>query len=521
MRAEFLILPLALAVAGRLAADAYPRQQSVRPEHYRFRIALRDDSNEISAETTVRMRFLVSGPGSFRLDLADTMTVEGVSGAATFRHSGGRIELEPAAPVVAGDVREFSVRYHGLPAPGLFIGRNRHGGRAFFGLNWPDRARTWLAVIDHPSAKATCEFLVTAPSRYQVVANGLPVEQRELRGGVRESHWSESVPIAPWLYTIGVAEFARRDLGQTSGVPLQTWVFPEDREPGNSTLDGPLRRSVAFFSDYIGPFPYQKLAGVQALGFSGGIEYASAIFFSDGEISGKPADALVAHEVAHQWFGDSVTETDWDDVWLSEGFATYFALLYREHYEGRDGFLEGLRHSRGIVHDQEARLPDTAVLHTGLSDMSRVLNRLVYEKGAWVLQMLRAHLGDQRFHAGIREYYRRYRDSNASTADFRRIMEEISGEDLAWFFRQWLTRPGTPKLAGSWRYDAAGGMVELDLEQQQEGPAYRLEFYPGPARLTMTGRRQHFSWPVAEDPGTLDLDPGVQCLPEVQLARIR
>ena len=167
-----------------------------------------------------------------------------------------------------------------------------------------------------------------------------------------------------------------------------------------------------------------------------------------------PATNLVAHEIAHQWFGDSVTEKDWDDVWLSEGFATYFTLLCTEHYEGRDAFVAGLKKSRETVFTTEEKMPGVAVRHNNLSDMKKVLNQLVYQKGGWMLHMLRGQIGTDKFWAGIRDYYRRYRDTNASTDDFRKVMEENSGADLGWFFDQWLNRAGSPVVEGSWRYDA-------------------------------------------------------------------
>src|SRR6185503_10652625 len=176
----------------------------------------------------------------------------------------------------------------------------------------------------------------------------------------------------------------------------------------------------------------------------GGTEHASAIFYGQASVANRPATNLVAHEIAHQWFGDSVTERDWDDVWLSEGFATYFTMLNTLHWEGREAMTASLVRSRSTVFMTEKRLPGVAVVHNNLADMSRVLNQLVYQKGGWVLHMLRGQVGTEKFWAGIRDYYRRYRDGNASTADFRRVMEENSGQDLGWFFEQWLYRAGSP-----------------------------------------------------------------------------
>src|SRR3954466_12673075 len=170
---------------------------------------------------------------------------------------------------------------------------------------------------------------------------------------------------------------------------------------------------MLFFTSQIGPYSYEKLANVQATGFTGGTEYASAIFY--GEKGVNVGRGPVAHEIAHQWFGDSVTERDWDDVWLSEGFATYFTLLFTEHDRGRDAFVADLRKARDIVFAAERKLPGVAVTHANLDDMNRVLNPLVYQKGAWTLHMLRARLGPDAFRSAIPSYYPNHPDPPAST----------------------------------------------------------------------------------------------------------
>ncbi len=159
--------------------------------------------------------------------------------------------------------------------------------------------------------------------------------------------------------------------------------------------------------------------------------------------------------MAHQWFGNAVTEKDWDDVWLSEGFATYFTHLYAEQFSGRDEFVRGLKGDIPRIVEAQRKAPDQPIIHRNISDMSTVLNRFVYQKAGWVLHMLRAAMGTEKFWTGIREYYRRYRNLNASTDDFRQVMEQAAGTDLSWFFDQWLRRPGMPRLKGSWRYDPA------------------------------------------------------------------
>ena len=513
---------LLLLVCACAFADSYPRQPGIDIQHYIFRITLRDDSNEIAGETTVRVRVVEAGVSRVALDLADPMHVDAVvsqGAAVAFDHTGGRLTLPLAAP--AGSLREFTIRYHGTPAGGLKITQNRYGERCFFSSNWPDLAHQWLPTIDHPYDKATGEFLVTAPTRYQVVANGALEEEMDLGDGRRLTHWSQAVPIATWLYNIGVAQFASRHFGSAAGVPLETWVYPQDRDAAIDTFEGPTRQAIEFYSSHIGPYPYQKLADVQSAGNDGGMEHASAIFYGERAVNGTPAFRLVVHEIAHQWFGDSVTERDWDDVWLSEGFATYFALLATEHYEGRDAFVVGLKRSRSQVLAAQEKIPGVAVVQN--KPWSGIPNAIVYQKGGWVLHLLRGQIGTEKFWVGIREYYRRYRDGNASTADFRRVMEEVSGGDLGWFFEQWVYRAGTPVVDGRWRHDAAAKKVILDLTQTQVGEAYRLPLEVAVGahieKIEMTRKQQRFEIAAADAPVSVTLDPNTSMLMEAELEK--
>jgi aminopeptidase N len=280
---------------------------------------------------------------------------------------------------------------------------------------------------------------------------------------------------------------------------------------------------MEFFNSAIGPYSYEKLANVEIPGLHGGAEHATAIFYGEDAVTDRPATNLVAHEIAHHWFGNSVTEKDWDDVWLSEGFATYFTLLNTEHYEGRDAFLAGLNKSRDAIFALQQKLPGVAIIHDNLSDMKKVTNRLIYEKGAWTLHMLRGQIGDDKFWATIREYYRRYRNSNASTGDFRNVAEETSGMQLGWFFQQWLKRAGTPVIAGSWHYDAQAHVVELDLAQTQPGEVYRLFLEVLCAgkveKMEMVQQHQHFTIPADQQPEDIKLDPNTRTLMSAELRK--
>ena len=539
MKRHFIWLALAFGLSAvRGPADTYPRQPGVDAVHYIFRLELRDDTDEIAGEATVTLRFLKEGLPEAALDLASVSAGKGmaVSEVLTdgrplrFAHENSRLRITLAPTPQPGQELRITIRYRGVPSEGLYIGLNKYQERTFFGVNWPDKARAWLPMIDHPYDKATGEFIITAPAHYQAVANGLLVEESDLTGSRRRTHWKQSAPISSWLFTIGVARFAVHHAEPVSGIPLQTWVYPQDREAGISAFESTARRAIEFFSEHIAPYPYEKLANVEAAGLSGGTEHASAIFYGEKSVSGRPITGLVVHEIAHSWFGDGVTERDWDDVWLSEGFATYFTHLFVEHEEGRDAFVAGLRADRDQIRAFDAKNPGYRIVHDNLADMKQVTTGAgTYKKGSWTLHMLRGVVGDEAFWSGIREYYRLYRDKNASTADFRRVMEETSGRDLAWFFDEWLTRGGMLKVRGRWSWDAAARALHLDLEQRQAAEPYRMpvevaievagETGRRTERIELRERRQSFTLPLDREPRSVALDPRDFVLMDSEIAR--
>ena len=471
-----------------------------------------------------------SSSGSIDRYWSSGMTVEAVtrSGeAAAFTHENNRLRITLAPAPQAGEERTYTITYQGIPIDGLIVSTNKYGDRTFFGDNWPERARHWLPTADHPSDKALCEFVVTAPDHYQVVGCGGLVEETDLPGGLRRTHWRSAAPMATKVMVIGVARFAVQHLGEHEGTPIQTWVYPQDREAG--FYDYALaRRILAFFDEHIGPYPYVKLANVQAKTHFGGMENASNIFYNENSVSGdRRSERLMAHEIAHQWFGDSVTEADWPHLWLSEGFATYFAQLYLEHTYGRDRLRDGMHDSRtGVVRyfrGRAAPLVDTTTTHP-----MGLLNTNSYAKGAWVLHMLRSVVGTEVFWEGIRAYYRHYRDANASSKDFQRVMETASGQDLGWFFGPWLHQAGHPRYDGAWHYDAATRHLTVTLNQTQR-VLFRMpvelgiytdgEDAPGIEVLDVTERQNTFTIVLDTAPSHVDLDPNVWMLMEADFSK--
>lgn len=269
-----LILLVAGPSAGT-AADAYPKNFDIDVLHYVFELTLSDTTDRIDGATTVQIRFLTDGVESFELDLIGRagnaltgMTVGAVDellsqqdAPLSFTHADDRVRIILPEPAQRGQVRRFRIAYRGTPERGLIIGENMHGDRTFFSDNWPDWARNWLPTIDHPYEKATSEMVITAPDHYQVISNGLLVEETNLDGDAlaaaqvtaampgadfRRTHWKQSVPIAPWLFVLGVARFAVDYYDELDGVSLQTWVYAQDRDAGFYDFAVPTRQVMEF-----------------------------------------------------------------------------------------------------------------------------------------------------------------------------------------------------------------------------------------------------------------------------------
>ena len=524
--------------------DPYPKNPKIDAINYRFEFELSDEKDEIFGKTTVDVRFLADGIETLRLDLikkSAALENKGMSVIAVgsdgepvvYKHENDALLITLLSPSTKDQKSQFIITYQGIPATGLIIGDNKYGDRTFFSDNWPNKGRNWLPTIDHPYDKATCEFVITAPAHYQVVSNGLLIEETDLSTGKRLSHWKQSKPIAPWLYVLGVAKFAVQFVDDFRGKAIQTWVYYQDRDAGFFDFAEPTKKVLEFYSNYIGPFSYEKLANIQSNSVGGGMEAASAILYGDKSVTGQRSMRwrnIVIHEIAHQWFGNAVTEYDWDDVWLSEGFATYFTLLFIEHEYGRDAFLEGLRSSKKRVDDFHLKNPDYRIVHDNLEDMRKVTSSQTYQKGSWILHMLRGVVGTENFWKGIRSYYKKYQDANATTEDFRKEMEETSDMDLYAFFHQWLYKSGTLKYVGNWKYNRKESQVSVTLDQvQNDGSLFEMPLEigiyfedqdrPQIEVIQVNEQSNVFTIEVDAEPNNVILDPNTWVLMDAEFEK--
>lgn len=518
------------------AANHLPYRPGVDVLDYDLTLELPEHGNVVrgqallSVRRTARVDTLVLD--LLRLDV-DSVTVDGRG--VSVRRTPNEIHV----PLPPGAEGRFMVRvaYRGAVEDGLIIRTDPQGRWTGFGDNWPNRGRNWIPSVDHPSDKATVSWTVIAPSERTVVANGALVERTPLPDGRVRTRWRESHPIPVYLMVIAAAPLVEYPLGETACglastgrcVPQFVYTAPEQRAilPGAFAAAGEI---VTYFATLVGVFPYERLAHLQSSTRFGGMENATAIFYADALFrNGRMGEGIIAHETAHQWFGDAVTEREWPHVWLSEGFATYFAALWTRHARGDSAFRDDMARIRTSILADEEAVPRRPVIDTAQTELLALLNRNSYEKGGFVLHMLRGQVGDSAFFAALRRYYERFRDGTALTDDLRRLMEDASGQQLAWFFDQWLRRPGFPEVNVTWSYDAPSQKVTFDVVQGDRFGAYR---FPLEVELREAGvstrratvmvpaeRRVHLVVPgtQASAPRAVVVDPDVALLARLEV----
>jgi len=469
----FFILSL-VSFTSTFAQNHHTRFENIDIQHYIFKLNLNDSTNKIEGEATIQIKFL-KPQKKITLDLVglNDSTVAGMKVNSiysdgiplTFKHKKNQLEIKLNQISKTNKVATIKIKYNGIPADGLVISKNKFGERTFFGDNWPNRARYWLPTVDHPSDKASVEFIVHAPEHYQVVSNGSLFEESNMENSIKLTHWKEKIPISTKLMVIGVARFAVQNNGIYEGIPVSSWVFPQNKNKG--FIDYAFgAKSLKYFSELIGPFSYEKLAHVQSKTRYGGMENASCIFYAERTVNGNNnQERLFAHETAHQWFGNSVTEQNWHHIWLSEGFATYLTHVYNQNFLGEEHFINGLQNDRKRI-IKYANWNLAPIIDTTISNYTKLLNTNSYQKASWFLHMLREKVGDSIFFAGLKKYYEDFRNSTALTKDFRNVMESVYGSELDSFFHQWLWQPRHPKLTVGWK-QKSNKKIKLEIRQTQ------------------------------------------------------
>jgi aminopeptidase N len=528
-------------VAPAFAARTERLIDGWKPTDYKVAITLNEKLTEISsARADITILCLKDSLSQIDLDFGelplDSVAVNNRN--TLYTRSAGLISIKLSQRVSQGTSLLVSVSYHGKPTDGLILTLDKAGKPSAVGDNWPNRTHHWVPCLDHPSAKATVTFSITVPTHDLVVANGKLDRVENSSSTTRTWTYTESVPIPPYCMIIAVGDFAL--LEPPAETTSLAYYVPQTESAYAMQGFSPANSSLKFFSQTIAPYPYEKLALIIGATRFGGMENSSAIVFASSLFDAraqaqsnvfKVREGLrdtIAHEIAHQWFGDSVTEATWSDLWLSEGFADYFAGLFIQRYEGEADFQRYMKNEADVYFNYEKNTR-TPIHDANTEDLFKLLNANNYQKGAWVLHMLRSELGDAQFFQGIRIYYDTHKNATATSEDLRDAFEKASGRDLKDFFARWIYGAGHPSYELSWQWNDKTNKLRMLLKQLQPEPAF-----PNAVPidiLTANGKRRFILKPTGRQtvdevrlegsPTTVNIDPDNTILKDARINHIK
>lgn len=517
----------ALAAVSVLAqpVDVYSRpKQPGRSHDYdviHYRIQLRFDelSQSMEGETTITLEPLRDGFATCLLD-AETFTVTAIRDSAGrtlgFERTPGKLTVKLARTYGYRERVSFRVAYHAShlavdsakygmkPGYDLGIGfkpETPGNPRLINTLSFPEGARHWFPCFDHPSDKATSEVIATVREDYQVISNGKLVSVTANRGRHEKTfHWAQEQPHSTYLFVLVAGPYLK--IEDPGSPPISFWVYPKDAADAPRSFRK-TREILEFFGRELEfPYPWVKYDQITIPRFSGGAESTTATVVGDNTIHDEMADKdfpshwLVAHEAAHQWFGDLVTMREWDQSWINEGFATYYEHLYYRHLYGDDeGALDLFNKKEAYLKEARSTYQRPIVLNRW-EHPDQNFDRHSYQKAAAVIAMLRWILGDAGYRRAITHFLRKHAFQPADTHDLLVAIRDSTGLAMDWFFDQWIFAPGHPIFDVRWEWDSASRKLLLHVSQEQDSSG-RIPVFQSPVDVGITtaaGKKIERAW---------------------------
>lgn len=480
----------------------FERSREFDVRHYRIDCRLDPETETMRAETAITLSAMKDGLARIVLD-ADQFEVEEVLGpdgvSRPFEMAGGRLSTVLAAPLSYGEAAVVTVRYElAAPKKGLrFIAETPEAPAQAATYNWPEEAHRWFPCFDAPNDKASSELRITVPYGWKALSNGRLVEETaDAAAGTAVFHWLQDKPHPTYNVMMVAGPFVVLP-DKLGDLPVNYWVYPSAAADAPRTFHK-TPRMIDFYNATFGyPYPWAKYDQICTAGTGGGMEATSATMLGDDTVQDARAgrdfssDSLIAHELAHQWWGNLVTERHWTDVWLSESFATYSEYLWTRFDRGGDeGALNLLDKKNQYLWEAKNRYVRPLVFNR-FNNPWEVMDAHSYPKGAVILHMLRDVLGDKAFFASMKLFLHRFEFRTADTHDFINAVRDAAGVNPDWFFEQWIFRPGHPVFDVDWAWDEAGRTVRLRVAQVQDA-ARGIPIFRVPVRIgivTSSGTR--------------------------------
>ena len=525
-------------------------QQPIDVKHYRLQLQLIPNETGTAGmvKGVVSLNCETTGTVSeINVDALQNLTVESVEldGAPNaFRRTKKHVIVTLPVSLPAGRSLTITIHYQG-PGSGGGVGGGllftRHGPGlvpVVASHSEPFGSPLWWPCIDNPADKATAEIEITVPAGNQAASNGVLDRIRDNPDNTVTYFWREASPLSTYLVSVAATNYEKLEdtytaLDGVTRMPLVYYVYPEHLEQGRTKF-AVTRTAMEIYAQLFGEYPFlSEKYGMAEFPFGGAMEHQTITSISSSLVGSlnSSGQATIAHELAHHWWGDLVTMRTWDDIWLNEGFATYSEVLFFERFAGMapgellsrsydDGNVDGNLGGTVTAEDLDQPFDDTGA---------------IYRKGGWVLHMLRGVIGDQKFFEALRRYAARYAFSNASTADFRQVCEEVFGAPLDWFFQQWIFARGRPVYKVSTEISAlqnGAHAVSVMLKQKQSLPIPGREAgnYIMPLEITIhyadgtsetrvvfnDKRKQRFDFTVSKQPASIGLDESNWVLKKVK-----
>ena len=464
------------------APEHPPRDRTFLLRHLRLEIAIDDRERTVSGTATHRLSPINDGLTEVALDAGD-LNIQNVvdeSGhGLEWELNGETLTIHLSKARKANEEFELRITYDGKPRKGIFFTGPDKANPKRPRITWTQGEdmdnRYWFPSYDYPNQRFTSEVLATVDEKYEALSNGRLVKVSvDKRRKTKTYHWSLDQPHSNYLIALAVGEFESKEW-DADGVPVQAHV---PRGLG-AYLDRAFQNvpdMVRYFAEVTGQkYPWPRYAQVCVPEFVvGGMENTSMTTLTEYCLTDEKAyddyrpEGLLSHELAHQWFGDFLTCRAWGHIWLNESFATYFQVLWWEHFFGKDDALMQLEEDRDSYREEASKNYKRPIVTMKFVEPSDMFDRHTYEKGANVLHMIRNELGDDLWWKAIRLYVKKFAGQNVETNDFKEAIEEATGRNLDVFFDQWLYHAGHPEFDLSWSWDESAKQVELRLKQTQE-----------------------------------------------------
>jgi len=491
LAAALIVIAAAAAIAQPANLPSFDRKSNFDAQHYILRVSFDRAARSISGDTTVVLKPLAEGFTTFELDAVglafSSVKIEPAGTDLKFTPIAGGIRIVLDRSYGPADTLNVRLKYTATPKKGIYFVNAETDPRRVIHSDqiWtqgePEEARHWFPSFDFPSDKATTEEYITVEPGETVVGNGEFLGKEDTADGKVTWHYKMPVRHSTYLVSFVVGKYSRID--DTSGsVPLAFYVYPGKEDTGRRAFSQ-TSKMIPVYEKVTGvKFPYNKYDQTIVASFQfGGMENITAttmadteIFFGDFDFGKDVVTDLVSHELAHSWFGDLVTCRNWAELWLNEGFATYMEAVYRENINGREDYMRKVRFDAAtFLADDAVTKRRHGLYNLRAGDPEKLFDNasVTYNKGGVVLHMLREQVGTEAFWKAVNVYLNRHKFGPVITTDLKTAMEEASGQDLAWFFDQWVYSSGAPKLSVRPVYSTRSKTLTLTVSQTQKADA--------------------------------------------------